>query len=108
MVFLQGVAAAALVPLEDQPGLRVALVVMMIVATSAITITVLYIVVYFAHTKPGLLFPIGDLDPDVQRGVLEIPTFAPEEQPDQKTLAVSSESEFPVFWAEVEEPRSDI
>ena len=69
MVFLQGIAAAALVPLSAQPDLQRIVVIMMVVATSGITLVVLVIVSLFAWKKPGLLFNPQDIDPSVHVGL---------------------------------------
>ena len=67
MVLLQGIAAAALVPLDSQPTLQGLLVYMMVSATGIITILVVTLVGCFAWKNPGLLFSPRDIDPAIHR-----------------------------------------
>lgn len=69
MVFLEGIVAAALVPLAGQPALQEKLVGMMIVTVSMVTLGVLLLVGYLAVKRPALLFNPQDLDPSVHFAV---------------------------------------
>lgn len=64
MVLLEGIAAAALVPLEGQPELQRMLVWLMIGVTSAITAVVIVVVLRFTFRNPGLLFSPRDINPE--------------------------------------------
>lgn len=72
MVLLQGIAAAALVPLESQPDLQRLLVWMMVGVTIAITLVVVIVVLWFAFRNPGLLFSPRDISPEAH-----IPLYSP-------------------------------
>lgn len=61
MILLQGIATAALVPLQSQPALQRMIVWMMVASISAITLLVVIIVLYFAVRRPGLLFNPQDI-----------------------------------------------
>ncbi len=61
MVLLQGIAAAALVPLESQPDLQRLLVWLMVGVTIAITSVVVIVVLWFTFRRPGLLFSPRDI-----------------------------------------------
>ena len=65
MVLVDGIATAALVPLQSEPNLQRILVWMMVGVTSAITLVVIFVVVWFTVKSPGLLFNPQDIDPNV-------------------------------------------
>lgn len=65
MVLLEGIAAAALVPLQSQPDLQRILVFTIVATISVLTVMIVGLIVYFARTNPGLLFNPGDIDPSV-------------------------------------------
>ena len=82
MVLLQGIAAAALVPLDAQPELQRILVWMMVAVTCALTIVVIIMVLWFTFRRPELLFSPRDINPDVHSDVyghynLSSPSSAP-------------------------------
>ena len=72
MVLLQGIAAAALVPLESQPDLQRVIVWMMVVVTSAIVLVLVVVVLWFAFRNPGLLFNPKDISPEAH-----VPLYSP-------------------------------
>ncbi len=61
MVFLEGITAGALVPLQGQPELQSRLVCLMIITVLAVTIVVIVLIVRFAFWHPGLLFNPSDI-----------------------------------------------
>ncbi len=65
MVLLQGIAAAALLPLESQPELQARLVWMMIAVTGGLALVVAVVVLWFTFKNPGLLFNPKDISPEV-------------------------------------------
>ncbi len=65
MVLLQGIAAAALIPLESQPELQARLVWMMIFVTGGLALVVAIVVLWFTFKNPGLLFNPRDINPEV-------------------------------------------
>ena len=72
MVLLQGIATAALVPLQSEPSLQRLIVWMMVASISMITLVVAGVVVWFALRNPGLLFNPRDISPEVH-----IPLYSP-------------------------------
>ncbi len=62
MVLLEGISASALVPLQGQPELQARIVWMMIGTVSAVTLTVIILIGYFALRRPGLLFSPQDIE----------------------------------------------
>lgn len=65
MVLLEGIAAAALVPLQAQPHLQERIVCMMIWTVAVLTAGIIILIAYFAVKNPGLLFSPADIDPAV-------------------------------------------
>ena len=61
MILLQGIAAAALVPLQSQPDLQLILVWMMVGVTVAITSVVVIVVLWFALKTRGYFLTLETL-----------------------------------------------
>lgn len=64
MVLLQGIAAAALIPVSSQPELQRVLVWMMVAVTSVIAGVVTVVVLWFTFKNPGLPFNPKDISPE--------------------------------------------
>jgi len=91
MVLLEGIAAAALIPLKSQPGLQTAVVIMMVASIGLLTILVIGMIALFAWKRPGLLFNPRDIDPSVHPilyGAGEAPNVPP---PQSVSLVVRDE-----------------
>lgn len=76
MVFLEGIATSALIPLSSQPHLQALLVYLMVVSIGVITLVIVIVVAWFAFTNPGLLFNPQDIDRSVH-----LPLYGPSESP---------------------------
>ena len=69
LVALEGIAGGSLFALGSDPGLRIALVTMMVVVLATVTATILGVIIYLTLTKPAYLFSpgeIGQLHPNAQ------------------------------------------
>jgi hypothetical protein len=72
MVFLHGIAASALIPLQDQPDLQRIVVWFLVISASTLTAVVSVLISGFAIWKPGLLFNPND----IWKGA-HVPLYAP-------------------------------
>ena len=95
MILLQGIAAAALVPLQSQPDLQLILVRLVVGVTSILTSVVVIVVLWFAFKNPGLLFSPRDIDPrvhvDLYRPDIPTPVGRPSIPPGVITFEVTNE-----------------
>lgn len=76
LVALEAVFSGALFALDDMHELRTAMVATMIAVFAAVTLVVLWMVVYLTLKNPGFLFnpaEVAKLSESVQRGIYAIP-----------------------------------
>ncbi|MSQ15773.1 MAG: hypothetical protein EXR50_07925 [Dehalococcoidia bacterium] len=91
MVFLEGITAGALVPLQGQPELQSRLVWLMIITVLAVTIVVIILIIRFAFWHPGLLFNPSDIHSSAH-----VDLYAPNATVPQKPQQPASAVEFRV------------
>lgn len=65
MVLLEAIAAGSLAPLRSQPDLQRLVVYVMLGIMVAMAVLVFFLIVWFARTRPGLLFNPQDIDKSV-------------------------------------------
>jgi hypothetical protein len=96
MVFLQGIGAAALVPLSDSPGIQKIVVWAIVANSSAVTLAVIILVGWLAKTNPALLFNPQDIDRATHRliyarNALEIKSLEPDKSPVVSAEVISAQ-----------------
>ena len=67
LVSMQAISVGALVAVNSQPYLQIAIVVVMLLVVFAVAATVCFLVVLFALQRPGLLFNPQDIAQSVHR-----------------------------------------
>lgn len=77
MVLLEAIAGGTLFALKSPLLIQQVVALMMVVSISAITVLVIWMIVYFALKRPGLLFNPRDIAPSVHREL-----YAPGETPE--------------------------
>jgi hypothetical protein len=65
MVLLEAIAGGTLFGLKSQPAVQQIMAFMMVGSISAATLLVLWLIVYFAIKRPGLLFNPRDIESSV-------------------------------------------
>ena len=91
MVLLQGIATAALVPLQSQADLQRLIVWMMVGSISVITLGVVVVVLWFAFRNPGLLFNPRDISPEVHLPLYSSGSRVPDVPPSVPQQSVTFE-----------------
>ena len=85
MVLLQAIAGGSLFGLQSQPTIQWVIVIMMVACISAITCLVIWLVIYFALKRPGLLFSPRDIESSVHMDL-----YGSSESPDISNVAPHS------------------
>ncbi|GEM_PF-6563823 len=91
MVFLEGITAGALVPLQGQPELQGRLVGLMLGTVTSVTAVVVFLILFFAIKHPGLLFNPQDIDPSAH-----VSLYAPNSPALAESLLIANNVEFRV------------
>jgi len=88
MVFIEAIAAGALVAVRDNQMLQWMLGITIVVLAIGVTLFVCILIAWLAHRHPAWLFNLSELDPAVQRqlilpaeGTLLEVTRAPQDAP---------------------------